>query len=233
MRAFLLAAGLGTRLRPLTERIPKCMVPIGGRPLLDIWLDSFAKAGVDEVLVNLHYLPSLVRAHLASRTGPPTVYTCFEPELLGSAGTLRANQSWVSHEDMFLACYADNLTSFDLGTLITAHRRRPSLATITAFRSEQPSSGGVLELGTDNCVISFAEKPAAPASDLVNAGIYAFQPAVIDEITGAPPRDIGYHLLPRLVNRAYAVTVYSYFRDIGTLDGYQKAQNEWPALAER
>ena len=86
MKAFLLAAGLGSRLRPLTDSIPKCMVPIGGRPLLDIWLDAFDRAGVSEVMVNLHHLPGVVRRHLADRTGPPVVRTFFEPRLLGSAG---------------------------------------------------------------------------------------------------------------------------------------------------
>ena len=69
MKAFLLAAGLGTRLKPITDTVPKCMVPIDGRPLLDIWLDAFDRAGVDEVLVNLHYLPDVVRRHLGARAG--------------------------------------------------------------------------------------------------------------------------------------------------------------------
>ena len=86
MKAFLLAAGVGSRLRPITDVTPKCMLDIGGRPLLDIWLDAFDRAGVDEVLVNLHHLPDVVRRHLAARTGPPTVRMVFEPELLGSAG---------------------------------------------------------------------------------------------------------------------------------------------------
>ena len=83
MKAFLLAAGLGTRLRPITDTIPKCMVAIDGQPLLDIWLDAFDRAGVDEVLVNLHHLPEIVGHHVADRTGPPSVRLVFEPELLG------------------------------------------------------------------------------------------------------------------------------------------------------
>ena len=98
------------------------MVAIGGRPLIDIWLDAFGAAGVDEVLVNLHHLPDVVRDHLAARTAPPAVHTVFEPELLGSAGTMVANRDWLGGDDMFLACNADNLTDFDLRTLIEAHR---------------------------------------------------------------------------------------------------------------
>jgi mannose-1-phosphate guanylyltransferase len=231
VKAFLLAAGLGNRLRPITDTIPKCMVAIDGRPLIDIWLDAFDAAGIEEVLVNLHHLPDAVRYHVAGRTGSPTVRTVFEPELLGSAGTLTANRHWVDGEEMFLACYADNLTDFDLRSLIQAHREYDPIATLTAFHSERPSAGGVVELDTVGTVIGFAEKPSKPASDLVNAGMYAFHPGVLDEIGGSAPRDIGYDLLPRLVGRARAIPVEGYFRDIGTIDAYQRAQREWPVRA--
>ena len=233
MKAFLLAAGLGTRLRPLTESVPKCMVAIDDRPLIDIWLDSFGRAGVDEVLVNLHYLPDVVTRHLAARTGLPRVRTSFEPELLGSAGTLVAHRDWVAGEAMFLACYADNLTDFDLRTLIDAHEGNDGLATLTAFHSENPSAGGVLEVDAAGRLTGFEEKPSQPASDLVNAGMYAFDRRVLDEIAAVPPQDIGYDLLPRLVGRAFVVPVPGYFRDIGTLDAYSRARQEWPARALR
>jgi mannose-1-phosphate guanylyltransferase len=230
MKAFLLAAGVGSRLRPLTDTIPKCMVPIDGRPMLDIWLDSLDRAGVDEVLVNLHYLPHVVRRYLDERDGPPSVRTFFEPELLGSAGTMVANRAWVGADEMFLACYADNLTDFDLRTLVQTHRERGVPATLTVFHSERPSAGGVVEVDGSGMVIGFAEKPVNPVSDLVNAGMYAFHPDVLDEV-GDPPCDIGYNLLPRLVGRAAAIPVDGYLRDVGTLEGYERAQQEWRARA--
>jgi mannose-1-phosphate guanylyltransferase len=227
VKAFLLAAGIGSRLRPITDVTPKCMLPVGGRPLLDIWLAAFAHAGVDEVLVNLHYLPEVVQKHLAERTGVPVVRTCFEPQLLGSAGTLLANREWVSGDDFFLACNADNLTDFDLRSLIESHRENGAIATLTAFHSPNPSSGGVMEVDSDGTVIGFTEKPEHPVSDLVNAGIYAFAPGVLDEIKGEPPVDIGYDLLPQLVGRAHAVPIEGYFRDIGTPEAYRRAQEDW------
>ena len=233
MKAFLLAAGLGSRLRPITDVTPKCMLIIDDRPLLDIWLDAFDRAGVDEVLVNLHHLPYVVSRHIAARSGPPAVRTTFEPELLGSAGTLIANRRWVECEELFLACYADNLTDFDLRDLIDAHRGHDTVATLTAFHSERPSAGGVVELDPGGRVVGFVEKPSQPASDLTNAGMYAFRPAVLDELDGLPPQDIGYDLLPRLVGRARAVLVEGYFRDVGTVDAYQRAREEWPARASR
>jgi mannose-1-phosphate guanylyltransferase len=231
MKAFLLAAGVGSRLRPITDTIPKCMVPIGGQPLLDIWLDAFNRAGVDEVLVNMHHLPDVVRYHVAARPGPPAVHTFLEPELLGSAGTLIANREWVDGEESFLACYADNLTDFDLRSLIEAHRQHNAIATLTVFHSERPWAGGVVEMDATDRVIGFVEKPANPVSDLTNAGMYAFHPSVLDEIDGVPPIDIGFDLLPRLVSRARAVLVEGYFRDIGTADAYRRAREEWPVRA--
>jgi len=233
MKAFLLAAGVGSRLRPLTNTLPKPMLLIDDRPLLDIWLDAFDLAGVDEVLINLHHLPDVVRRHVARRSGPPEVRLVFEPELLGSAGTLRSNRRWVSAEEMFLACNADDLTDFDLRSLIAAHRSHGCVATLTVFRSENPSAGGVVELDAAGTVIGFVEKPSKPASDLTNAGIYAFHPRVIDEIEAVTPRDIGYDLLPRLVGRARAIPINGYFRDIGTAEAYRRAREEWPSRALR
>lgn len=233
MKAFLLAAGVGSRLRPITDTTPKCMLEFGEQCLLDIWLDAFDRAGVDEVLVNLHHLPVVVSRHLAARSAPPKVRMFYEQQLLGSAGTLVANRDWISGESFFLACYADNLTNFDLRSLIAAHLKHDSIATLTVFHSERPSAGGVVELDPTGRVIGFTEKPSEPASDLTNAGMYAFDPAVLDELADSPCGDIGYDLLPRLVCRARAVPVEGYFRDIGTADAYQRARREWPAWAQR
>ena len=233
MKAFLLAAGVGSRLRPVTDRTPKCMVPIGGRPLLDIWLEAFDRAGVGEVLVNLHHLPEVVSRHLAARTESPAVRMVFEPVLLGSAGTLAANRAWVDGEELVLACYADNLTDFDLRLLIEGHWEHGGIATVAVFHSPCPSAGGVVEVDADGTITGFTEKPSQPVSDLTNAGMYAFHPGVLDEIRDKRPADIGYDLLPQLVGRARAVLVEGYFRDIGTTEAYQRAREEWPARAWR
>ena len=227
MKAFLLAAGLGTRLRPITDETPKCLLRVGGRPMLDIWLDALAKAGVSEVLLNAHHLADQVQAHVAARDNAPAVHLVVEPELLGSAGTLRANRDFVDGEDMFLAINADNLTDFDLGVLIDAHLAGGAVATLSLFRAPDPTQVGVVEVD-DGLVIGFEEKPAHPRGDLANAGMYAFEPAVINEITGPDPRDIGFHLLPKLIGRARAVALDgSYFIDIGTSQALRRARDDW------
>lgn len=227
MKAFLLAAGPGTRLRPITDHMPKCLLPFGGTPLLDLWLDALHRAGVDEVLINLHHLPTLVVQHVRARQGPPDIRTAFEPELLGSAGTLRHNQAWVQDEEFFLAINADNLTDFDLRSLIDFHRGGLAEATLTVFHAEQPSRCGVVDLDPGGLVTGFTEKPTEPTSDLANAGIYAFNPTVLLDIDHVPPRDIGYDLLPRLVGRARALPLDGYFCDVGTPAAYQKAVRDW------
>lgn len=231
MKAFLLAAGTGSRLRPITDRTPKCLVRVGGDCLLDLWLESFAAAGVREVSVNLHHLPDAVRSHLAGRDGPPSVRLTAEPVLLGSAGTLLANRGWVAEEAFFLVCNADNLTDFDLRTLVDAHRRATDMATIAVFHAEHPEACGVVEVAADGRMVGYQEKPAQPAGDLANAGMYAFDPRVLDALTGEAPLDIGYHLLPALVGHARVVEVDGYFLDVGTMDAYQRAQREWRAVA--
>ena len=227
MKAFLLAAGLGTRLRPITDITPKCLLRIAGVPLLDIWLDALAKSGVGEVLVNAHHLAHLVRAHTTARDGPPVVHLVEEPELLGSAGTLKSNRDFVADDDMFLAINADNLTDFDLGVLVEAHRTGGAIATLSLFRAARPSECGIVEVDND-LVVDYVEKPTHPQSDLANAGIYAFHPSVLDEIADPAPKDIGYDLLPLLVGRARSVNLDGcYFIDIGTPAALRRAADEW------
>ncbi len=227
MKAFLLAAGLGTRLRPLTDNTPKCMLPVAGKPMIDIWLDALAAAEATEVLVNTHHLADVVQRHVAQRHGHPTVRCFFEPRLLGSAGTLAANRDWVGGEEVFLVCYADNLTDFDLQLLLERHGGGRQAATVAVFHAPEPSQCGIVELDEVGVVTSFVEKPEHPASDLANAGIYAFRPEVLAEIEGPPPLDIAFHLMPGLVGRAVAVEIEGYFRDIGTAEAYRLAQLEW------
>jgi mannose-1-phosphate guanylyltransferase len=226
VKAFLLAAGIGSRLRPLTDTTPKCMIPIDGRPMLDIWLEALAGVGVREVLVNVHHLAEAVESHLANRVGAPRVRVAPEPVLLGSAGTLRANRDFVAGEDRFLVVYADNLTTFDLGRLIQVHdhEKAPAMA---VFRAPCPTECGIVEV-VDGVVTAFTEKPAEPKGDLANAGMYAFSPDVLDLIQDPDPQDIGFDLLPRLVGRIRIVDIDgAYFRDIGTHAALARASEEW------
>lgn len=227
MKAFLLAAGIGSRLRPLTDHTPKCMLPIGNTPLLELWLDALHRANVDEVLINLHHLPHVVLEYLRGRNRPPAITTAFEPALLGSAGTLRHNRAWVENEEFFLAINADNLTDFDLRRLVEFHRSGDAESTWTVFRAERPSECGVVDVDHSGLVVGFTEKPSEPLSDLANAGMYAFNTNLLFEIDDQFPSDIGFELLPRLIGRARALPIEGYFCDIGTPATYLRAVREW------
>ena len=123
LKAFLLAAGHGTRLRPLTDTIPKCLLPVRGVPLLQIWLQHCSHFGIDEVLINIHSHAEQVQSFLASYSGSsPKVRVVRETKLLGSAGTLLENRSWVDSDDCFCVFYADVLNQADLGAMLRMHR---------------------------------------------------------------------------------------------------------------
>jgi mannose-1-phosphate guanylyltransferase len=231
MKAFLLTAGLGTRLLPLTSHTPKCLVPIYGRPLIDWWFDALAKAGVTEVLINLHHLPDQVKEHVG--TLPTTVKTTFfyEEILLGSAGTIRANFDFVKDEKTFFIIYGDNLTSLPLKGIYQYHSSQPHPLTVALFHANKPSSCGIAEVDPNGTIIDFVEKPSAPVSNLANAGIYVASPEIIQEIsTEKMPCDIGFDLLPLFVNRMSGWLTNDYLIDIGTLENLEKARKEWPGV---
>jgi mannose-1-phosphate guanylyltransferase len=230
MRAFLLAAGLGSRLRPLTDDTPKCLLPIGGVPLLSIWLDLCARHGIGEVLLNLHHRAERVRAFLAGYAGPVRVRTVSERELLGTAGTVRENWQFVQGVEDFLILYADNLTDADLSALVRAHRAGGVPLTIGLFRTSSPESCGVVGLDPAGLVLSFVEKPAAPASNLASAGIYVAGQGLREFLPPAGFADFGLDVLPRLVGRARGQLVDGFLCDVGTPDGYRRAQGAWPTL---
>lgn len=229
MKAFLLAAGAGTRLRPLTDRMPKCLIPVGGRPLLEIWFAQLEKLGVDEARVNTHHLADQVAAYVAARPPASMKISLFhEPELLGSAGTLRANRAWLENEKDFLIVYADNLTNADLSGLVRFHRDKRAEFTLALFRTPQPRECGVVVRDADGKVLEFQEKPDQPRSDWANAGIYVAGPALFDAIpakTGVC--DFGYDVLPRLMGRLYAYPLAGFYCDIGTPERLEYARRTW------
>jgi mannose-1-phosphate guanylyltransferase len=228
VKAFLLAAGRGTRLRPLTDSTPKCLLPIRGKPLLAIWLELLARHGVDEVLLNLHHLPEQVRAFLSRSELPLCVHQAYEPELLGSAGTLSAHCDFVAREEAFFICYADNLTDCDLTALWHHHlQRRPAL-TMGVFVPDDPHACGIAELSADGVVVGFEEKPMYPKGVFANSGIYVAGQDIFMLLDKRTPQDIGHDLIPRLLGRVEAITIGGYLRDIGTPSAYASAQEEWP-----
>ncbi|MDQ7799454.1 MAG: nucleotidyltransferase family protein [Candidatus Edwardsbacteria bacterium] len=230
MKAFLLAAGLGTRLRPLTNDLPKCLVPVAGKPLLSWWIELLEENGVDEVLINLHHLPEKVEDFLKKQDTKIRFRIFCEERLLGSAGTLRANREFVCREKEFYILYADNLTNYNLTEFLAFHRRQKSLFSMALFHSENPQACGIAQIDQHNTITSFEEKPKKPKSSLANAGLYISGPAILDMIPDRETADIGFDLLPLLSGKMKGWITDDYLIDIGTLENLRKAGEEWPKI---
>lgn len=227
MKAFLLAAGLGTRLRPLTDRTPKCLVEICGKPLLGWWIELLQKHNVDNVLINLHYLPDQVIDFIKTIKCEIKFDFFYEKELLGSGGTLRENKNFVKDESCFFICYADNLTNYNLTEFLNFHKIKNSDFSISLFTTDQPTTKGIALLDSDDVIIDFEEKPKKPKSELANAGIYISSPKILDLIPEYKITDIGFDLLPKLVGEMTGWKTKDYLIDIGTHKHLEKAETEW------
>jgi len=226
MRAILLAAGLGTRLRPLTNQIPKCLVTIKGKPLLGIWLDKLTEVGVESILVNTHHLADKVEAYVASGNYKGSVVAVNEPILLGTAGTLIANLPFFENEDGFLV-HADNYIREDLWKFVAAHKMRSPGCVITmlTFRSDNPSACGIVEVDERGVVIRFHEKVLSPPGNLANGAVYILSPELINRLAldWVAPTDFSVDILPTLLGRIQTYETTGLFIDIGTPSAYAKA----------
>lgn len=227
MKALLLAAGLGTRLRPLTFDTPKCLVPINGRPLLDYWLEMIFNTKIESVLVNLHHLSEKVVHYIDESPYKQKVTTVYEDKLLGTAGTLLKNRAFFG-TDQILMVHADNFSLFNLDDFINAHRSRPQGCELTmmTFRTDIPESCGILELDNKHVVKGFHEKVSNPPGDLANGAVYILENSIFSflESIGKEEIDFSTQVLPAFSGRIFTFHNDRYHRDIGTMESYQKAQ---------
>ena len=230
MRALLLAAGRGERLRPITDTVPKCLVEIDGRPLLDYWFDLFFGAGIERILINTHWLASPVERHIAGSRWRSQIDLTHEESLLGTGGTALANREWLLGEP-FLLAHADNLTDFDVAGLLHAHQTRPPDHAITmlGFRTDDPSSCGILELNAENTVVAFHEKVKNPPGNLANGAVYVFEPSVVDTIAamGKGVVDLSTEVIPAFLGRIRCVETDGYHRDIGNQESLRRANSDF------
>jgi mannose-1-phosphate guanylyltransferase len=233
MKAVLLAAGFGTRLRPLTNTIPKCLVPILGKPLLAIWLDRlFASGKIDRVLVNTHYLSERVVEHVAQSPWKEKIDLVYEPVLLGTAGTLWQNCGWIG-DGASMVAHADNLTLFDVQEFIAAHESRPVSCPITmmTFDTDAPQTCGIVE-EEHGVVVGFHEKVANPPGTRANAAVYIVEREVIDGMAAEDQTfiDMSTQILPQYIGKIFTYHNAVYHRDIGNLESLRLAELELPAL---
>jgi mannose-1-phosphate guanylyltransferase len=231
MKAILLTAGLGSRLRPLTDVLPKCLLPINGRPLLEYWFSMLIDAGVTSMLMNLHYLPKIMKEWVQLTEYAANIKMVYEESLHGTGGTLLQNRDFAGDEPVMLI-HADNLCFTDINAYIDAHQHRPPGAEITmmTFDSPTPETCGIVGIDHSGIVRAFHEKVADPPGNRANAAVYIVEPSVIDFLASLNKSfiDFSTEVLPEYMGRIYTFHNADYHRDIGNPASYLAAQIEYP-----
>jgi mannose-1-phosphate guanylyltransferase len=228
VRAVVLVGGFGTRLRPLTDTIPKPLLPVGHRAILELVLCNLARAGLDEAVLSLGFRPdAFTRAFPDGACAGVRLTYAVEPEPLDTAGAIAFAARQAGIDERFLVVNGDVLTDLDVRQLVRTHEQRQAQATIHLTPVDDPSAFGVAEVAADGRVLRFVEKPPrddAP-SNLVNAGTYLFEPDVLDLILPGGPVSVERETFPRLVEDGtlYAVATEDYWTDTGRPDLYLRA----------
>lgn len=234
MRAVLLAAGLGTRLRPVTDTVPKCLVPIHGKPLLAYWLDLLLPNGICKALANTHYLSKQVEVFRSSSPWRDHLTLVYEPELLGTAGTVLANRAFFGNQAVLVA-HADNLTRFAVREFLAAHDARPagSVMTMMTFDTDAPQTCGIVELDARGLVMRFHEKVSRPPGTRANGAVYIFEPEVVAFMATFGKRviDLSTEVIPHFIGRIATYHNRDYHRDIGSLESLRRAEVEYQSVA--
>ena len=241
MKAMILAAGKGTRVRPITHTTPKPMIPILQKPVMEFLLELLRQHGFDEIMVNVSHLAEEIENYFrdGQRFGVQIAYS-FEGRIedgqligdaLGSAGGIKRIQDFQPFfDDTFVVLCGDALIDLDLTEAVRRHKQKGAMASLITKRvpREQVSSYGVVVTDPEGRVLSFQEKPAVDeaASDMINTGIYIFEPEVLDFIPSGTPFDIGSDLFPKLVAAGaafYALPMEFEWVDIGKVPDYWQA----------
>ena len=224
MKAILLCAGKGTRLRPLTDNTPKCLMPINNKPLLDYWLHDLDLAGIDSYLINTHHLRKKLEKYLFSHRLKGKIKTVYENQLLGTAGTLIKNIKFFDNEDGLLI-HADNLCEEKISNLINAHKERQKncLITLISFRTNTPSTCGILEVDENNIVTAIHEKVKNPHGNLANGAVYILSKEIypIIEKKYKDAFDFTLEILKNFEGQIFSYETNQKFIDIGTIDNYK------------
>ena len=227
MKGMILAAGEGRRLRPLTDHLPKPMLPVAGRPLLEHTITYLRDCGVTDLAINLHHLPAVVMDYFGngSRWGVNLRYSV-EERLLGSAGGVKRLQFFF--DETFVVFYGDLLTWADLRPMIALHRCAGVLATMGLYHVPDPWNRGIVQLDEAQTIVRFAEKPPHDQvfSNLANAGIYILEPEVLERIPVEQMVDFGHDVFPGLLAEGVQVAGYvieDILIDIGLWEKYEEA----------
>ncbi len=219
MKAFLLAAGKGTRLKPLTDHLPKVMIPVAGKPILERHIQQLVASGISDIFINLHHLPEKIQAYFrdGQKWGVRITYS-HEPKILGTAGAVKKLEKSLDGGP-FLVVYGDNYVNVDYADLIAYARRKKGVGTLAVFEKADVLGSGIVQIGPGERILRFVEKPRAEDvfSHWVNAGIFLFQPEVF-EFIGSDYADFGYDVLPEIMRRRGRLFAYKLKSPVWAID---------------
>lgn len=230
MKAVIMAGGEGTRLRPLTSNLPKPMMPLANKPMMEHVIDLLRRHGFDEIVVTLAFLPDAIRNHFGdgSEYGVSIQYATEETPL-GTAGSVR--NAATALDERFLVISGDVLTDIDLGKVVAFHEEKGALATIGLVAVENPLEFGIVITNDDGSIERFLEKPSwgQVFSDTINTGIFVLEPAIFDHIAPDRPVDFSSEVFPALLDAGlplYGAVADGYWEDVGTLEAYVSAHKD-------
>ncbi len=236
MKAMILAAGVGSRLDPLTRAIPKPMVPIVNRPVIEHIVHKLKKHGFTEIRINLHYLGDVIQEHLGdgSQLGVQISYAQ-EDKFWGDAGSVKRSQDFFAGET-FLVVGGDDISDIDLSGVVQLHREKNAASTIAPTVVDDPSQFGIVVTEPDGRITRFLEKPKGGDvfSNTANTGVYLFEPEVFDLIPEGTFWGFGNNVFPQLLSSGkplYGYLTHAYWMDVGNLKIYR--QTNFDALNGR
>ena len=226
MKAVLLSAGLGTRLGEITKELPKCLVKVKGKPILDHWLEKLTEAGCGSILVNTHYFADKVSQHISDSHFANRVVISHEEKLLGTAGTLLSNVDFFQGENV-LFVHCDNYSDIQIDELIARHNERPPecVMTMAIFQTQQPWLCGVVDVDERGILRDYTEKPQISDLTMANAAVIVISWEAVTQILELVPKpfDFSADVLPLFKNRIFTYTISGQHIDIGTVDNLGRA----------
>jgi len=232
MKAMILAAGKGVRMKPLTNEVPKVMLPINDKPLLEYTVALLKHHKITDIAINLHHLPEKIKNHFGdgSKFGVKIFYS-FEESLLGTAGAVKNIEQFF--DSMFVVVYGDNLTNLGLTNVIEHHKKRGCIATVCLKKiKEGEHTSSLILLNENNEIKEFIERPSeedmtkfAKVEMWKNTGIYVLEPEILKYIPSGEHYDFAHDLFPRLLKSGKKICGYpinDYWYEIGRPEKYEK-----------
>ena len=225
MKAIILAGGYGTRLRPLTNNLPKPMVPIIDKPILEYIVEHLIGHGIKDIIITLGYKPESIVSHFGDgeKWGANIEYV-IEETPLGTEGAVKNVEERIDSRCLVMS--GDTFTNVNISNMLKFHLKSGGLVTMSVKKVDNPYGFGLVKTNDDGLVTEFVEKPENPDGNVVNMGIYILEKEVFSYIPKDTKYDFSKDLFPRIMGDMYAHFSDCYWSDIGTLSSYYLTNND-------